>query len=81
MAVKSPNKINPGRKHIAITKSDVTTYSGLVALFVGGAGNVVIVDSEGTSVTYAVAAGAIIPFEAVKVSATTTATGIVGWFQ
>lgn len=66
------------RNHIAITKSDATIIQA-DAIFVGGAGDVVIKDRDGTSVTYTVPAGTIIPVQATMVMSTgTTATNIVG---
>ena len=70
----------PYFRHQAITPSDVTVYKGIQALRCGGAGNLVLVDAAGTSITYAVAAGAIIEFQATKIGASSTATGIVAWF-
>ena len=50
-------------------------------LFIGGAGNLTIRDARGEDITIAVQAGAILPIRPSRVvSATTTATGIVGLF-
>lgn len=66
------------RNHIAITKSDATViYAD--AIYVGVAGDVTILDRDGTSATYTAVAGGIIPVQATKVMSTgTTASGLVG---
>ena len=47
-------------------------------IFVGGAGNMTITDGKGNSVTFTgIAAGTLLPVEAVKVTAA-TATNLVG---
>lgn len=68
------------RNHVAITKSDATTYSPpLDAVYVGVAGDVAIKDRDGTNVTYTAVAGGIIPVQASLVMSTgTTASGLVG---
>lgn len=70
----------PGFRHQAITPSDVTTYTDMLAIRAGGAGNLVLKDRAGTSVTYAVAAGEVLRFSAYQVMAASTATAIVAWF-
>lgn len=70
----------PGENHAAITPGSSAIDPRPRALYVGGAGDVVIEDQRGVSVTYTVAAGAVIPFRAVKVTASTTATNIVAWW-
>lgn len=71
---------DPARGAFAVTKSDSTTFSGVRALYVGGAGDVTVmpVDST-TAVTFsAVPAGSILPVRCTKVMSTnTTATLIV----
>lgn len=68
------------RECTAVTKSDVTTYSPMFdALYVGGAGNVTIVDGDGNTVEFVgVPAGTILPVNAYQVMDATTATSIVG---
>lgn len=67
----------------AITPSDSTVYSpALRGVWVGGAGNLAIEFSDGTSgIFVGVPAGYLLPVrEVVKVKATgTTATDISGW--
>ena len=65
---------------VAITPSDVTTYSQGVQVYVGGAGNVAIADMAGNVVTFtAPPVGSMLPVRATKVMATnTTATLLVG---
>lgn len=66
------------RSHVAITKSDVTTFR-YDALYVGGAGDVAFKDLDGTNVTWTVPAGTYILCGATAVMSTgTTATNIVG---
>lgn len=42
-------------------------------------GNVAIRDADGTDITYAMTAGDILPFRAVRVLATGTTATVVGW--
>lgn len=67
------------RKHMAITKSDSTTYDPpLRGLLVMGAGDVVATDFEGNDVTYSSCpAGFFIPTLLTKVKAATTGTGLI----
>jgi hypothetical protein len=66
------------RNHFPVTKSD-SAANVADALFVGGAGDVTVLDKDGTSATYTVPAGAYILCSTSKVMSTgTTATGIVG---
>lgn len=68
------------RNQVAVTKSDATVYTPpLDALYVGGAGDVVTKDKDGTSATYTVTAGGYVLCQCTQVMSTgTTATGIVG---
>lgn len=71
----------PGEGHYAITPSDSTDFNiHFRSVYVGGAGDVVIIDKFGSAVTYVgVAAGSIIPMRGKRVNATnTTATSMVG---
>jgi hypothetical protein len=73
--------IEPLRKITAITKSDSTVYSPpLDAIYIGGAGNVAIVDGSGATVTItAPVVGQWMYVEASKIMSTnTTATAILG---
>lgn len=64
---------------VEVTASD-TDFVDLVGLYVGGAGDVAVVTSHGTTTTFAgVPAGSIIPLRIVQVKAATTATDIVGF--
>lgn len=69
----------PGENHAAVTPGAAALDPRPRALFVGGAGDVTIEDQRGVSVTYTVAAGAVLPFRGVKVTAA-TATNIVAWW-
>ena len=62
---------------VAVSKSDSTLIE-FQALYIGGAGNVVIQHVPGTSVTYtAVPAGTILPVAGTRVMDASTATSIV----
>ena len=70
---------------VAVTPSATTVYDQngggqLDALYIGGAGNVYVVDSHGNTVLFSgVPAGTILPLQCKQVLATsTTATLIVG---
>jgi hypothetical protein len=63
----------------AITKSD-TESNAFGSIYVGGAGNVVVVTEAGTTVTFtAVPVGTILPIRTAKVTSATTATVLVGF--
>lgn len=64
---------------VAITPSDVDTFSAGVNVYVGGAGAVVVSPEGGQAdVTFTVVAGQVIPVTVLAVKATgTTATGLV----
>lgn len=63
---------------VAITKSD-SAANVFNAIYVGGAGNVVIVGRNGVAVTFtAVPVGTILPVNTQKVMDATTATLLVG---
>lgn len=75
----------------AVTPSDSTNFSVTAlgqsftrtrALFVGGAGNIVVVDEAGTTCTFTgVVAGSVLPIVCKRVNSTnTTATNIVAMF-
>lgn len=70
----------PAENHAAVTPGDTVITPRPRALYVGGAGTVVIEDQRGVSVTYTAQAGAVIPFRAIKVTAASTATNIVAWW-
>lgn len=69
---------SPHTDGVAVTPSDATVLTTTRALFVGGAGNLSVVTSAGTTLTLTgVTAGSIIPIRVTKVRATgTTATNI-----
>ena len=72
-------KSSPANRHFAITPADADLEIRPRALYVNGAGSLVIRDEEGTDVTYTVEAGQILPIRAIQVRAATTAT-VVGWY-
>ena len=67
----------------AITKSDTTDFTFYVrGIYVGGAGDVVVVNMDGTTATFSsVPAGTVLPVKARRVNSTnTTATNMVGLY-
>ena len=68
----------------AITPHNSTNFTNGICrgIYVGVTGNVVVVDADGTAVTFtAVPAGTILPVEAKRVNSTsTTATNMVALF-
>ncbi len=71
----------PGVDAVAVTPSDSVNFTNgpCRALWVGGAGNVVVFFTSGNTVTFTgVLAGSLLPVQALRVNATlTTATNIV----
>lgn len=63
----------------AITKSDTDTFERPVNVYVGGAGDVVVIPAGGqAAVTFTAQAGSVLPVMVTAVkSASTTATGLV----
>lgn len=83
MPVLSSDQGAPARIFRAITPSDATNLpGGCRAIYVGGAGNIVLVDTEDNAVTFVgVLAGQILPCSVKRVNATsTTATSLVGLY-
>lgn len=85
MAVTDPDwnfrkdYLGPGYKFAAITKSDADDIPLTRAVYVGGAGNVVAVDADGTATTFtAVPAGTTLNIAVRRINSTnTTATAMV----
>lgn len=72
---------DPASDAFAVTPSDADYFAKPArALYVGGAGNVVVVTPGGNAITFVgVAAGSILPVRCYHVNSTsTTATSIVG---
>lgn len=67
---------------VAVTPSNTDTIAPCRALYVGGAGNLVVVTVDGNQVTFSGAvAGTVIPVQVVQVRSTsTTATNIVALY-
>jgi hypothetical protein len=71
---------SPGIRHYAITPSDTADLPRRPrALRVQTSGNLVLSDEAGTSITYAVIAGDVLPFRPIRVMATGTTASVVGW--
>lgn len=68
----------------AITASDSVDLPGgpTDAVYIGVAGNLVAVDQNGTTCTFAVVAGQILPIRVKRINSTsTTATGLVALYK
>jgi hypothetical protein len=71
-------------KFFAITTSDTNNFAVVPdAIYIGGAGNLVAVMPDGSTVTFTgVLAGTVLPISCIRVNATnTTATALVGLKQ
>lgn len=64
----------------AVTPSDSTVLSGVRAIYVGGAGTIVVTPASGADVTFTVPAGGTLLISPTKVKAASTATGIVALY-
>lgn len=85
MAVSDPNwnyrkdYLGPGDKFAAITPHDTTDIPLTRKVYVGGAGNLVAVDADGTATSFiAVPVGTVLDIRVRRINATnTTATNLV----
>ena len=69
---------SPADTAAAVAKSDSTVLDTTRALYIGGAGDLVVTMAKGGDVTFkAVPAGSVLPIRVTKVKAATTATDIV----
>jgi hypothetical protein len=71
----------PATDCFAITKSDTVNFTNYCrGIYVGGAGDVVVVTPAGNAITFVgVLAGSVLPVQAKRVNSTsTTATSMVG---
>lgn len=72
---------SPARKLVAITAADADLTNVTKAIYVGGAGTLVITAvDDSAAVTVTAVAGAVIPIRAKRIAAASTATGIVGLY-
>ena len=79
---EKPN-INPGYNYGAVTPNDTNKLDSFArALWIGGSGDIAVVNPDGTAVTFAgVVAGTMLPIQTNRVMSTnTTATNIVAIF-
>lgn len=83
------NLLGSAEEYVAVTPSDTTDFMGAGnkfrltrGIYVGGAGNVAVVDGRGDAVTFSGAvAGSVIPVRCKRVNSTnTTATNLVALF-
>lgn len=75
------NSAGPAFSGFAITPSDTTNFNSMCrSIYVGGAGNIVVIMSDGTSLTFVgCPAGLLLPVVAIRVNNTnTTATNLIG---
>ena len=71
---------DPCSFHFEITPDDTTPLNPIPrAVYVVSSGNLVVKDPANTVITYAVTAGAIIPFRPYIITTATTAT-VIGWY-
>ena len=73
-------KLGSAKRWFPITPDGNTDLATIPdAIYVGGAGDIVLKGSDGTNATFAVVAGQTYPFSPMRVLATgTTATGLIG---
>lgn len=77
------SNVDPAVSYAAITKHDSTNFPNGVCrgIYVGGAGDVVAVDEDGTTCTFTCPAGIVLPIRAKRVNSTsTTATAMVALY-
>jgi hypothetical protein len=66
---------------VAITKSDTTIFRTTRALYVGGAGTIVVTMNSGQEATFAgVLAGTILPIQVIQVKDATSATSLLALY-
>ena len=74
---------DPARSFKPVTPHDTTgiVYGGCKGIWVGGAGNLVVVDRDGTTVTFtAVPVGTLMPISPKIIKAATTATLLIALY-
>lgn len=70
----------PATRHFTITPSNTVDMANRPrAIYVSVGGNLALRDELGVDVTYAVTAGQVILFRAVRVLATGTTATVIGW--
>lgn len=65
------------RTHEVITPADSDLVRGPAVIYAGTSGNLVVRDTLGTEITYAVVAGDILPVLVTRVAAATTVTQVI----
>jgi len=73
----------PSREWVALTDATLTTFGAALprAIYVGVAGDVHVLDSDGTTVIFiGVPAGTFMPIRPTAIAAATTATDVVALF-
>lgn len=80
---RAPTNSGPAERGFTVTASDTVNFAYIVrGIYVGGAGDVVVVwDNDSTSTFSSVPAGTILPVKVKRVNSTnTTATNMVGLY-
>jgi hypothetical protein len=75
----NPGLTAPAFRHFTVSPANANLPHKVRALYIAADGDLVVRDELGTDITYAVAAGQILPIRAVQVRTGTTAT-VVGWY-
>jgi hypothetical protein len=78
-SAQSKGLTSPGDRHYTVAASSTPLDPKPRGLYVSVSGNVVMEDDQGTSITYPVAAGTVLPFRPYKVTALGGAT-LVAWY-
>lgn len=65
------------RTHEVITPANSDLVKGPAIIYAGSAGNLVVRDTNGVEITYAVAAGDILPVLVTRVASATTVTQVI----
>ena len=72
---------SPGRNHFAVVPSDVADLPHIArGFYVNTGGTAVLRDRAGVDVSYTLLAGAVVPFNAVRVLAAGTTASLVAWY-
>ncbi len=77
-ATTAIGKLGSARRFFDIVPANTALSATPDAIYVGGAGNLVLRGSDGVDATLAVMAGQMLPVSPAQVRAATTATGLVG---
>lgn len=80
---KPDYEMTPARKHFLITPSNTAVLTRHKAIYCAVGGDVVIEDSEGTTLVYTLLAGDVLPFRPYRIrvsdGSTSTSATLYGW--